>query len=288
MGESSSPHAGITLYAIPPSFYSQVARLVLAEKGVAYRRVIVAPGPPSYETYEPWYMRLNPMGTVPTLVIGEAVLDDSRHILAAVEDRFEGPALLPADEASRALVEHWIEEAYGVPERVLAYGSDRLKGLGEKVNHSRLKALKKWRQKTPDMAAVYDHKIADITSFMAESRDTVAVEASWQATHNKLDRLDEQLTQTRFCTGDTYTLADVVWTVTVARQQLLGSDPFPNRPALQAWFARMQGRPSYKQADVWTRFKPEVMLPVLLNKYKWRALGLAIVLAWVTATLLAI
>ena len=62
-----------TLYHVPPSFYSQVARLVLTEKQIAYRAVAAVPGPPNFGTYRPWYMRLNPMGTVPTLVRGDEV-----------------------------------------------------------------------------------------------------------------------------------------------------------------------------------------------------------------------
>ena len=42
------------LYHVPPSFYSQIVRLALAEKGIAYDSQYVIPGPASYETYAPW------------------------------------------------------------------------------------------------------------------------------------------------------------------------------------------------------------------------------------------
>ena len=150
---------------------------------------------------------------------------------------------------------------------------DKLKRMGARTNRSRLKALRKWRRKTPDMHAIYDGKIADIESFLHHTHDADHVEAAWASTRQRLDWADQQLETRAFCCGDTYTAADLVWTVTVARQVMLGCDPFEGRPAMQAWFSRMQARPSYAQADVWTRFKPEVMLPVLLSKFKWPLLA---------------
>ena len=62
----------VILYHIPPSFYSQVARLALAEKGVAYTSRFLA-----MDMYQPWYMRLNPGGTVPTMVHDGKFVPDS-------------------------------------------------------------------------------------------------------------------------------------------------------------------------------------------------------------------
>ena len=260
------------LYSVPPSFYSQIARLALTEKGVKYRKIIVAPGPPNYETYQPWYMRLNPMGTVPTLVVNGKVIDDSRMILNFSGQELQSHTLFPSEEALLADVENWIEEAYQIPERELAYGSEKLKKLGATTNRKRLKILRKYRSKQTDMKEIYDNKIADIESFMQNASNTKHFEAIQKAIHQKLDWANQALSGREFCCGKTYSAADVVWTVTVARQVMLGNKPFEGRPYLEAWYARMKARPSYRQADVWERFKPEVMLPILLWKYKWSLL----------------
>ena len=42
----------VILYHVPPSFYSQIARLALAEKGVARKSIHIAAGPPTFESYE--------------------------------------------------------------------------------------------------------------------------------------------------------------------------------------------------------------------------------------------
>ena len=136
------------------------------------------------------------------------------------------------------------------------------------------------------MAAVYDEKIADIEGFMSAAADPDGVDAAWRATSEKLDRLDAELAGKEFCCGGTYTMADVVWTVTVARQNLLGKDPFAGRPALLDWFERMKTRPSFARAGVWTRFKPEVMLPVFLSKFRWQVLAAMVVCAFATAAIM--
>ena len=73
------PREGLILYHFPASLCSQKVRLALAEKGVRYATRVVNIGP-AHENYEPWYMRLNPRGVVPTLVHdGELGLAAARH-----------------------------------------------------------------------------------------------------------------------------------------------------------------------------------------------------------------
>lgn len=57
----------IELFHIPPSFYSQIARLALEKVGLSWVDKWIIAGPPTNENYRPRYMRLNPSGTVPTL-----------------------------------------------------------------------------------------------------------------------------------------------------------------------------------------------------------------------------
>jgi len=81
----------VILSHVPLSLYSQVARRMLVVKGVASQQVIVMPGPPIYETDQPWSMRMNPMGTVPTLGVHGGAIDDSFRILLFVDNHFAGP-----------------------------------------------------------------------------------------------------------------------------------------------------------------------------------------------------
>lgn len=278
----------ITLYQTPPSFYSQIARLVLAEKGVAYERYLAAAGPPTFETYEPWYMRLNPGGTVPTLVAGECVVADSREILHFVDAHFDGPALSPTDEAARAEMADWIERAYQLPERTSTYGSPSMRRVGAFVNRGRLHALERNLGRHPEMSEVYRTKIEDIRQFMADTASPETVGALESRAQQELDALDAVLADRPFVCGESYSLADVVWTVMLARQKMNGHAVLDDRPNLRAWYRRVRSRPSFVSAGIWERFHPEILLPQILWKLRYRVVaglgGLAAAalgLAWI-------
>ena len=88
-----------------------------------------------------------------------------------------------------------------------------------------------------------------------------------------------------FIAGSTYSLADVIWTVSLTRLDFLKQRALmEERPALLAYFRRMQARPSYTEAMLYPSFKLGPMLPLFA-----RVLGpkLALVAALVAAVLLA-
>ena len=82
------------------NWLSPYVRKVLAcleLKGVAYR---VDPIVPFFG--DDAFSRLSPLRRIPVLIDGERVINDSTVICEYVEERFPGPALLPADPADRA------------------------------------------------------------------------------------------------------------------------------------------------------------------------------------------
>lgn len=268
----------IILYHAPPSFYSQIARLVLAEKGIEYQSCILVAGPPLYETYEPWYIKLNSGGTVPTLVIGDTIIDDSRAILYAVDAQFEGPALIPVSPQAVDEMEHWIDKAYSLPERTLTYGTGRFRALGARINAKRRHALLERRKKYPELDAAYGAKLADIDSFLVDAATEETVHALEARYESSLDEIDTWLTNRPFICGADYSLADCVWTILVARQQMLGRSPLKARPSLARWYLAVKGRDSFSNADVWEKFHARKLVPIVLKKLKWHLLGAALVL----------
>ena len=67
----------IVLYEARDDYHSQVARMVLLEKGVKYTSKIVDED--KLENYEPSYLKLNPKATLPTVVCGGTVITDPRE-----------------------------------------------------------------------------------------------------------------------------------------------------------------------------------------------------------------
>jgi glutathione S-transferase len=82
----------LVLHGYRYSVYVRIARLALAEKGVAYERVEVNPFAPDVPAD---YLALHPFGRVPTLVHDGFALYETGAISRYVDRTFSGPALQP-------------------------------------------------------------------------------------------------------------------------------------------------------------------------------------------------
>ena len=74
------------LYQTPSSYYSMIARLALAEGGIAHERIFVDIHF-RLGQQQPDYVRINPGMTVPTLVQADRILDQSRDIAEYAQAR---------------------------------------------------------------------------------------------------------------------------------------------------------------------------------------------------------
>ena len=94
-----------TLYTAERCPYAARARIVLAEKTLAYDAVEIDLG-----NRPAWLYDKNPLGRVPVYEEDEGlVLPESRVIMEYLEERYPEPALWPADAAERALGRLWLE-----------------------------------------------------------------------------------------------------------------------------------------------------------------------------------
>jgi glutathione S-transferase len=95
------PTLELVSHALCP--YVQRAAIALAEKGVPFTRTMV-----DLADRPDWFTRISPLGKVPLLRVGTAVVFESAVILEYLEDT-AGPALHPADALQRAQHRAWIE-----------------------------------------------------------------------------------------------------------------------------------------------------------------------------------
>jgi glutathione S-transferase len=102
----------LVLHGYHFSVYNRIARLTLAEKGVAYERVEVNPFAPDVPAA---YLALHPFGRVPTLVHDGFALYETGAITRYVDRAFPGPALQPADPRTLARMDQviGIVDSYG-------------------------------------------------------------------------------------------------------------------------------------------------------------------------------
>ena len=101
----------ITLYDRPTSGHCHRVRLFLSILEIDYDKSLVDTR--SGEDRTPEYRALNPLGQVPTLVDGEAVIADSTAILVYLAKRYGDDGWLPEDPAGAAAVQRWLSTASG-------------------------------------------------------------------------------------------------------------------------------------------------------------------------------
>ncbi len=116
------------LYSGPLSLFARKVEIALAEKGLAFDRVMV---PFSQRLgYAPKHevvMAANPKAQVPVLVDDSLTLYDSTVILEYLEDRYPEPSLFPKDPATRAkcrLLELEADEVLLMPVKALMHRSE--------------------------------------------------------------------------------------------------------------------------------------------------------------------
>ncbi|CDY15825.1 BnaC02g34440D [Brassica napus] len=93
--------AKLKLYSYWRSSRGHRVRIALSLKGIEYEYIPV--NLLKGEQFDPDFMKINPMGTVPALVDGEVVITDSFAIIMYLDEKYPEPPLLPRDLHKRAL-----------------------------------------------------------------------------------------------------------------------------------------------------------------------------------------
>src|SRR5476649_1645011 len=107
-----SSHPSLVLHGYRYSVYVRIARLALAENGVAYDRVEVNPFAPDLPAA---YLALHPFGRVPALVHDGFALYETAAITRYIDRAFPGPALQPSVPQALARMDQIIAvvDSYG-------------------------------------------------------------------------------------------------------------------------------------------------------------------------------
>lgn len=97
----------IKVYGVHGSPFVRKVLVALDYKAIPYE---IVPQMPFSRDQE--YLKINPLGKVPTLVDGELTLGDSKVICQYLESAYPDPALYPTDIAQKAMA-HWYEDLCG-------------------------------------------------------------------------------------------------------------------------------------------------------------------------------
>jgi tetrachloro-p-hydroquinone reductive dehalogenase len=243
------------LFHSPSSYYSMIARLALHEGGVPFESVKVDIHRRMAQ-FEPEYVRRNPNMTVPTLVLPDRTLTQSRDIVGLAFKYDEAPGethdwldrhyAFPIDELTFGWLLSWNYLARrGVP-RSLAAAHKRLLSLANQ-HHDLEDAYRRRAEVFAGRVRTFDAS-AVVALFAERKKEALAL----------LDALENTLADGReTLVRGGYGPADVVWTTFLARMHFIRfHDEIKKRPAVARYDAAMQARPSFEKADVWTRLDP--------------------------------
>ncbi|MDO8431482.1 MAG: glutathione S-transferase family protein [Candidatus Binatus sp.] len=194
------------LYNMNLSNFATKSRLVIYEKGLNVEMVAT-------DSHSAEYLKINPLGKIPTLDADGAIILESEVINEYLEEKYPTPALMPKSPEARAKV------------RVMSrfhdlYLEPPLRALFPQMN-----------PKTRDQKLVAD-KLAEIAT--------------------RLDQLDRMLPESGFACGADFTLADCAIAPTMFFVANLlpafgAKSALEGRPRLAAWWEHVQTRPSVQK-----------------------------------------
>lgn len=180
----------------------------LDEAGLAY--VHEPWGEAGLSLQSPEFLRLNPLGMVPVLLDGEAVLRESNSLCRYLAARAGRTDLLPSDPLGRARVELWMD------------------WQATELNNS-------WR-----------YAFMGLVRRSPAHQDPALLAQGLQAWNAQMAVLEAQLQHTgAFAAGAVFSLADVVLGLSVERWRQTPQAERPQFPAIAAYHARLCERPAF-------------------------------------------
>ncbi len=284
------------LYHFALSLCSQKVRTCLAEKKASYIAQDLNVSLPLLGNYDPSYVRLRLLGrpegalatgytgrsavetegfdpaVVPTLVDRETerVITDSARICRYLDTHVRPEdSLIPPEHRDAVLREVAIVD--GTPHVALLYGAhpdhdfrpERLRRNMPGVHDRKIAKIEQARDMVPEDAVLreaYEAKIAKEFAGKGFVNDPARMRRAVEEVLSLLSELEERLSDgRRYLCGDTLTLADLVWSVSLFRLKWLGmafawegGHPLSNRsrPHVEAYGRMLFSRRAFRAAVI--------------------------------------
>lgn len=229
----------LELYTHPMSPCAQKVRIVLAEKGLDWekRHVNLA----EKENLRPEYLKLNPLGVVPTLVDGGKPVIESSIICEYLEDRFPDPELRPDNPYHTAQMRFWMKHvdikvhpSCGALQWPLLM-ADKLKTLSEaEMNAIIDKVVEKPRRERQRRLLKMGYDAPDIKDAVATYEKTIA-------------DMERTLEDQDWLAGGRFSLADAAMAPYFQTLYQFGwTGWYLSRGKVADWYARCADRESYR------------------------------------------
>lgn len=230
-------------------------RLALEEKGLVWSdRVIDIVR--EQEQLEPWYLKLNSKGVIPTLEFDDGKIDlitDSAKIIRFIASLPEGNSIMPADDSHRQLMEKLIDLADAIDLQILSYARHPSAEKSENILDARIQKSLALADEHPELKSNY--LVCAQRSEMSKKYrfDKTHIDQVEQRALESITFAEKQLAENEFLLGEAYSLADVIWIVVLSRLDLLGYSQWIDGgefPQLARYYQGAQQRPSFTLAKI--------------------------------------
>jgi glutathione S-transferase len=223
---------------------SRRVRLCLEEKGLSYQSHHVDMA--KMEHHSPDYLKINPLGVIPTLIHDGRPLHESGTICEYLDESFPDPPLRPEQPYERAEMRNWIRHIDGL--------------IGNLIIFNWRHHLQKTAQQWSDVELA--EKLKSIPSkerqeaWLRVARKPYT-EDERDAARGKLvqllDKMEAALAPSGWLVGHAYSIADIAAVPFVKRiEEEIAPDQVSEKshPHVGAWWTRMQARPAFARANI--------------------------------------
>jgi glutathione S-transferase len=221
---------------------SRRVRLCLEEKGLSYESHNVDMA--NLEHHSPEYLKINPMGVIPTLIIDGKPLHESGTICEYLDESFPDPPLRPDTPYERALMRNWIRHIDALIGNLIIFNwrhhlQKVAQGWSDQELAERLKNIpSKERQEAWLRVAR--------KPYTEEERDAARAKLV-----QLLDKMEEAQKPSGWLVGKAYSIADIAAVPFVKRidEEIAPDEISPKKhPRVSEWWAKIQARPAFARA----------------------------------------
>jgi glutathione S-transferase len=224
---------------------SRRVRLCLAEKGLEFESRII--DLTKLEHHTPAYLKLNPNGVIPLLVLEDGrSLYESGTICEYLDETHPEPRLAPSDPYRRAVMRNWIRHVDGLIGNLIVFNWARsiAKVASQWSDEELAEILKKVPTRERQEAWLRAARKPYTEEERAEARRKLVL---------LLDRMEAMLGAGEWLLGKDYSIADIAVVPFVKRidEEIAPGEMQPARhPRVAAWWRAAQARPAFAKARI--------------------------------------
>lgn len=230
----------LVLYHSPKSSASRRVRLFLEEKALPYQGHVINLA--TQEQHSAAYLRINPMGVVPTILHDGRALHESSTICEYLDAIQPDPPLLSDDPYDLALMRNWVRYVDGLITNLIRFNwRHGMAARAAKMSEAEFEAM---LESVPSEERKEAWRRAARNPYTEDELD--------EARRNLLAMLDrmEGMIDNGALIGGRYGLADIATAPFVRRiEEEIAPDAFDTRPKCADWWQRLTARPAYARAD---------------------------------------